>query len=99
MLCALCGGVVILFFVFGSLSDSVLAIRDMVGLSGISEYSSVMFRALGISLVASIGADACRESGAASLASKVELAGRVLILSLCIPLLRELISLAVGVLR
>ena len=99
MLCALCGGVVILFFVFGSLSDSVLAIREMVGLSGISEYSSVLFRALGISLVASVGADACRESGSASLAAKVELAGRVLILSLCIPLLRELVSLALEVLK
>lgn len=99
MLCALCGGVLILFFVLGSLSESVLAIREMTLQSGFSEYSAVLFRALGISLVATVGADACREAGSASLASKIELAGRVLILSLCIPLLRELISLALEVLK
>ncbi len=99
MLCALCGGVIILFYVLGSLSESVFAIREMLGQSGFSKYSAVLFRALGISLVAGIGAEGCREAGSAALASKIELAGRVLILSLCIPLVRELVSLALEVLK
>lgn len=99
MLCALCGGVIILFCVLGSLSESVLAIREMILQSGFSEYSAVLFRALGISLVSGIGADACREVGSAALASKLELAGRALILALCIPLIRELVSLALEVLK
>lgn len=96
-LCALCGGLLIVFEALGSLSYAVDALRELMQLGSFSEYGAVIIKALGISLAAQLGGDVCRELGNPSMADKLEFAGRVFILALCVPLIRELISLALSV--
>lgn len=60
---------------------------------------TMLIRALGICITSQIAADICRDSGSNSLANIVELAGRLLILALTVPLLQSIAQLAVGLIR
>ena len=57
-------------------------------------YTVLLFKALGIALLAQVCADICRESGESGLASGVELTGRIEILLLALPLMEDLLSMA-----
>ncbi len=72
-------------------------ISDTGGLftgSGFEEYAVLMLRALGIAVLCRICTDICRDCGADTVAGGVEMAGKVAILSLCIPILTEIIGYA-----
>ena len=52
----------------------------------------LLYKAIGAAFIIQYTADLSRESGVESVASKLELAGKVYISSLCIPLVENLIS-------
>ena len=56
-------------------------------------YISTIFKIVGIAYVAEFGAQICRDAGEGAIASKVEFAGKVLIMVLAIPILLALLNL------
>lgn len=72
---------------------------DLIGNQAVEPYATVMLRALGISLLCRITSDVCRDAGEAGLASGVEMAGKLLILLLCLPLIRQILSYASEILE
>ena len=66
---------------------------------GIAPYAETMLRALGIALLTRICADICRDCGETGAASGVEMAGKLTILLLCVPLIREMIGYATEILQ
>jgi stage III sporulation protein AD len=98
-ICAISGGVLLLMGVVSSLGESVSALKAIMEIDAFSEYGSLLLKSLGISLATQIGGDICRDVGSATLASKLELAGRVGILALCVPLVKKLVSVAMAVLE
>ena len=75
-----------------SVLDSVTAIAESTG-------SSVILKSMGIGILAQTTADVCRDSGVATIATKVEFAAKIIILLLCVPLLETLMSLIKGFLK
>ena len=70
-------------------------LETLLGSSGASnEYVGVLMRALGISLLTELAADTCRDAGEAGLASKAELAGKLALLTVALPLFRKVGDLA-----
>ena len=61
---------------------------------GLELYASVMLRTLGIALLTRICTDICRDCGETSVAGAVELAGKLTILALCVPLIRQILEYA-----
>jgi len=55
---------------------------------------SLMLKALGITLLSKFCADVCRDCGESTLAGGVEGVGRAAILSLCIPIISEILGYA-----
>lgn len=55
---------------------------------------SVMLKALGIAVGCQLTAEICRDCGEASTASRVELAGKIGILLLSLPLVRDILQIA-----
>jgi stage III sporulation protein AD len=53
----------------------------------------LLLKALAIALACNATASLCRDCGESALAEKAELAGKIAILSLCIPLLIRLLDL------
>ena len=79
--------------------EMVHQIGVLWGESNVEEYAGVMLRALGIALLTRICTDLCRDCGESSLASSVEMAGKLAILFLCIPLIREILGIASKILE
>ena len=88
------GGIVILGAVLLAGREAMEVFRGLFGDSGLDEYAALMLRAIGIALLCRICTDICRDCGAQTVAGGVETAGKVAILSLCIPLISEIIGYA-----
>ena len=89
------GGTVLMLGLLLPVLEAVIAsLEGMTGVGAAEPYVRVMLRALGISLLCRISSDVCRDAGESGLASGVEMAGRLLILFLCIPLIGEILSFA-----
>ncbi|MDR2753730.1 MAG: stage III sporulation AC/AD family protein [Oscillospiraceae bacterium] len=71
---------------------------DTGGVGGNSPFT-MLAKALGICVTTQLAADVCRDSGSGALANIVELGGRLLVLSLTLPLLKSIAELAVGLIR
>ena len=65
---------------------------------GISEYFAVIMKVLGVSFIVQTGADICRDFGEPSIASKVEFAGKAVILVTVLPVLRSVIGMGIELL-
>ena len=65
-------------------------------LSSIAEYVSIILKALGVSFVSSICSSFCLELGKPSLSELVQLAGKIELLILCLPLITKIVSYVSG---
>lgn len=74
------------------LFDRIGSLLDAVGAK--SEYVQILFRALGLCFITQIACDACRDLGETAIASKVEIAGKISILLISLPLFEQILSIA-----
>ncbi len=94
---SIAAGIIILFEVFANISPAVKQIDTLLSAAGLSsEYTSILFKTLGICFLAQFAADSCRDAGEGALASKVELAGRIAVVILSLPLFEKIANTAVG---
>lgn len=96
----LAASVLILLLVASALGDLISAVRELIDGSGIDTgYLTLLLKALGVAILTQLAADACRDSGETALSNKVELAGKVTILLLCLPLVKAMIQLSAGLIK
>ena len=69
-------------------------LRQLTELSGMGDSAEILLKALGIAWLTQCCADVCRESGENGAAAGVELAGKVELLLLCLPLINEVLEVA-----
>ncbi len=63
-----------------------------------ARYTATLLKIVGVAYLAEFGAQLCRDAGESALAAKVELAGKVVILLLAVPILMAVLELLVGLL-
>ena len=99
MILAVAAGAVLMLGIILGFSPAAEEIRLLLEESGLNgEYASILFRALGICFLAQFAADACRDAGESALASRVELGGKTAVVILSLPLFREIMTVALGLL-
>lgn len=80
--------IIILFMLTDEIKEAISLFGTYFGfLSKAEEYISVMLKILGISLVTQFTSDMCRDSGESALASKVEFAGKIIIIAASLPVI------------
>ena len=82
--------------IHSGVSGTVAEISTMVGSNGSTQTGSMLIRATGIALIAEFGCQLCKDAGESALASKVELAGKISILVLSLPLFEDIAQTALG---
>lgn len=100
MFALLLGGILILTYLLNAstpIFDSVMNIINKANID--SDFAQIPIKALGISIVTQLAGDCCRDSGTASVASKVEIAGKVAILIITIPLFEQILNIAVNLIN
>ena len=76
----------------------MLYLRKMLAEGAVSEYAEILMGALGVAMLTGICADLCRECRETGIASYVEMAGRLEILLLCVPLIQDILAAVSGLL-
>ncbi len=91
----LAGGGIILILIFSAVESYFSILTGIFNDAGVStEYFSVALKAVGIGYLTEFAADTAADSGQTSLVSKITLAGRTAILILALPVINDLIYLA-----
>ena len=92
-------GTLVLFGATLALWQPVLGwVGEICAQHGVGEWGKLMLKGLGVSVLTQLCSELCRQCGEASLAGGVEGAGKAELLLLCLPLLKELLSTAQGLL-
>ena len=77
-----------------SVREPLSELRAIIEGEGLGKYVTVMLKALGIAVLCGTCGDICRDCGEGSIATGVETAGNLMILSLSLPLIREILGVA-----
>lgn len=77
-----------------SARPAVEYINGLFNITGFSKYASVMLKGFGIAMLCHGCSSVCRDCGEAAVGDYVELAGKIEIFLLCVPLINELLTLA-----
>ena len=91
---AIITGIIIFCIVIGKVEGVIQIIEKYMERSNINMfYFNVLLKIIGISYIAEFGSEICRDAGAGAIASKIELSGKVIIITLSIPIITSLIEL------
>jgi len=93
LLVGIVGGIIILLMLIGYLTNIFVVIRDLAERASIpSNILSLVIRIVGVGYIAEFSAGIIEEAGAKSLADKVVLGGRVMIVVLSLPIILSLFN-------
>ncbi len=88
------------FSIIGTISDVLYEVQNLAGISDVNaSYISIVFRVLGICYVCEISSSCCRDCGESALASIIDIAGRVAISFICLPLIKSFIETVESILE
>lgn len=94
LLLSVAAGVGLLVFAIYKLSPVFDMLNSLVSKSGMSsEFLSIILKVTAIAYIVEFGKNVCMDAGQSAIANKLEMAGKVIVLSLSIPLIGSLMSL------
>ncbi|UHA72872.1 stage III sporulation protein AD [Paenibacillus sp. 481] len=86
-------GIVIFLMLVGKIETVIQVLIDLAERSGIEPvYLKTILKIIGIAYIAEFGAQVVRDAGQEGIASKIELAGKVLIMVLAVPIISVIIE-------
>lgn len=86
-------GVIIFLFLIGKIDAVIQVLEELAERSGIQPvYLKTILKIIGIAYIAEFGAQVVRDAGQDGIASKIELAGKVLIMVMAIPIISVIIE-------
>jgi len=92
-------GVGIFLALVGKIGMVVSVLEELADRSGIpSVYLKTMLKIIGIAYVAEFGAQIVRDAGLESIASKIEFAGKMLILVMAVPIISVIVETVLNLL-
>lgn len=94
-----CGGCLILFSLIGQIDSMFISIRkisDNVGINIL--YIEIIFKIIGISYLCEFASSVCKDCGQSAFSAKIDLAGKLLILSSALPVFDELLKIITSIL-
>ena len=91
-------GVIVIGRAVTGLGEVVTFVSEISEGSDVSSYVKIMLKAAGIAYVADFASGICRDSGSSSVGEYVNVAAKTEILLLSVPVVRELVTLSLGML-
>ncbi|GGK19021.1 stage III sporulation protein AD [Caldalkalibacillus thermarum TA2.A1] len=90
-------GVLIFFFLIGKIYDVIRVLERLAVEGGINLiYLKTILQIIGIAYIAEFAAQITRDAGQGAIASKIELAGKVLIMVMAIPIITVIIETVIS---
>ena len=99
VLISIVAGMVILVMVLPMLAEAMGFLRHLGGLAdGVGEYAGLALRVIGVAYMAELGASVCNDANETAIAAKIDLAGRVIILVMAMPVIADIVRIVTGLL-
>lgn len=90
-------GIGIMLYAISKMSSVINVLNDLVSKSGVnSDFLLIIIKVIGIAYIVEFGKNVCIDAGQSSIATKLEMAGKVVIVVLTIPLISSLVNVLVG---
>lgn len=90
---SLVSGIIIVFLVFGKLSGIISILTDLSKKAGINAtYLSIILKIIGIAILTEFGVSICKDAGETAIASKIEFGGKIIIISISVPIIAALLE-------
>lgn len=84
----------ILIIIISCIAPVIESVTELFNISGVSsKYLKIIFKSIGICYLTQLGCDYCKDANESTMASELELAGKVSILIIALPLFGELIEI------
>lgn len=92
-LIATVAGIIIFLVVIGKITEVIRVLEKMAAQANLNMvYLDTILKIIGIAYIAEFGAQITRDAGQGAIASKIELAGKVLIMVMAIPILSLIVE-------
>jgi len=89
--------ILIFFMMLPTLAGAIGILQNLGDLlGGNARYVTLILQILGIAYVAELGAQVCADAGEGAIASKIELAGKVMIMAIAAPILLDVLHMIAG---
>lgn len=90
---SICTGCILLLMALEPLSKIFGELEALTNGAGIeTEWLTLLLKALGLCYITQFSGDCCRDAGETALAGRVELAGKIAVLGLSMPLFQSIVS-------
>ncbi|MGI6648369.1 MAG: stage III sporulation protein AD [Syntrophomonadaceae bacterium] len=81
-------GVLVFLLILGKISGVIHVLEELSQRANINQfYLSTILKIIGVAYIAEFGAQVCRDAGEGSIAAKVELAAKVIIMVMAVPII------------
>lgn len=92
-------GIVIFLFLIGKIASVIRVLENLALQSNINMvFLKTILKIIGVAYIAEFGAQIVRDAGQESIASKIELAGKILIMAMAIPIITVIIETVINLL-
>lgn len=86
-------GVIIFFVIFSKLTVAIELLNEIISKTKISgEYVKIIFKVIGIAYVTEFGSQICKDASETAIAAKIEMAGKLSIMMISIPIISAIVS-------
>ena len=90
-------GIGIMLYAISKMSSVINVLNDLVSKSGVNtDFLLIIIKVIGIAYIVEFGKNVCIDAGQSSIATNLEMAGKVVIVVLTIPLISSLVNVLVG---
>lgn len=97
MLCIIVGSIILIVYIINALTDVFSFFGSVVDKTGVDkDLFGVLLKIIGVGYLVEFSAGVCADTGNQSIASKVQVAGKILIFLLGLPIIKNLFELVLG---
>lgn len=92
-------GLLIIWLVFGRLSEVINLIETITSKTKINnQYLGIILKITGIAILTEFAVSICKDSGESSIANKIEMGSKIVIISMSIPIISSLLEVMIKIL-
>ncbi len=97
VLCVIVGSIILIVYIINALTDVFSFFGTVVEKTGVDkDLFGVLLKIIGVGYLVEFSAGICADTGNSSIASKVQIAGKILIFLLSLPIIKNLFEMVLG---
>lgn len=98
MYVSIIAGIIVIMLVIDKISGIINLLTNLSKKTGINaEYLSILLKITGIAILTEFAVSICKDSGEEAIASKIDFGGKVIVISISIPIISALLELIVRI--